>query len=302
MFNIQPYQIGNYFTIEKLNSDTDSEKLYSIYSVKNFNFEIFILILYPRDFSVENFAKTIQVYTHLGLDENPHFLRYISNSNDEMIVREKYIVLEFVEKTSLKKFLFNAGFFSEKLTKIIVWKIFHAIIDMHEKGIIHCKISLESFISDGNYNFKIFGFEFAEFIQEENEKQIKIKKDLIRLAILIIQLLTGKNDLERFENKIKSDKIKSDNQKEIQKKQKEKLNDFWTIVKSNNLEKIHVFTKELEDLINKMLLGTINDVKELLNLDWFNEVRTSIGRNEFEEYEQYMREQLKKYEEDDFEI
>ena len=109
-----------YFLIQKLNSNTNSEQICDIYSVKNIYSEIFILKSYRKGFSEAKLTKTAEIYAHLGKEENPYFLKYISNSKDELIVREKYIVLEFVEKGILKDFLLKAKFFSEKLAKISV--------------------------------------------------------------------------------------------------------------------------------------------------------------------------------------
>ena len=46
-----------------------------------------------------------------------------------------------------------------------------------------------------------------------------------------------------------------------------------------------------------MLSGKTVDIKKLLSHDWFEKVRTSIANNEFDLYEQYMKNELKKLEE-----
>ena len=196
-------------------------------------------------------------------------------------MREKYIVLEFVEKGILKDFLLKAKFFSEKLAKIIVWKIFHAVSHMHEKGIIHNKISLESIILNRFYDFKIVGFEYAEFIQVNEDNHIMFQSDILSLAILIIQLLTGKEDLKWIKNRLRPYIQKGD------------FKQFWYII---NIAGHYDFNPELKDLINTMLLGKIKNIKELLSHDWFDKVRESIKTNTFEEYERYMLSELKKYE------
>ena len=156
-------RFGNdYLEIEKLSVNESSE----IYIVQNVSSEIYTLKLYKKEFSEKKFAKQIEIYTRHGQLESPYFLKYISNSKDEFIAREKYIVLELVEKGDLMDCLLSAKLFSPKLTKIIVWKLIHGINQMHSRGIVHRKISIEKIFLDKFYNLKIAGFDHSKIVKE----------------------------------------------------------------------------------------------------------------------------------------
>lgn len=268
-------RFGNdYLEIEKLSVNESSE----IYIVQNVSSEIYTLKLYKKEFSEKKFAKQIEIYTRLGQLESPYFLKYISNSKDEFIAREKYIVLELVEKGDLMDCLLSAKLFSPKLTKIIVWKLIHGINQMHSRGIVHRKISIEKIFLDKFYNLKIAGFDHSKIVKEG---QINLfKYDIFDLGMMIIQLLTGKPNM-----KIIRDKIKLATQKG-------NFESFWNILEAQGL---YDFTPELKDLVTQMLSGKIAGITKLLSHDWFATLR-NITQNEFELYEQFMKNELRRYE------
>jgi serine/threonine protein kinase len=191
-----------YYEIEKLASDGCSD----IYSVQKLDSGIFALKLFKKGFSEEKFAKQIKIYSLLGQEGSPFFLQYISNSKDESIVREKYIVLEFVEKGELKNYILSGKFFPEKLAKIAVYKILDGISEMHKMGIVHKKISIENIFLDRFYNFKIGDFGCAEFVG--GDQKHLFTEDILDAGMVIIQLLTGKFELKIIRDKLKTAIIK----------------------------------------------------------------------------------------------
>ena len=272
----------HYYLIEQLNSDTDSAKFYEVFSVlKNFS-EIYALKLFRKGYNDLDIKKEIEIYGLLTKQESPYFLKYISNSKDELIVKEKYIVLEFAEKGTLKDYILLGKFFSERTVKILTWNIFQAFIQLHEIGIVHKKISLENILLDKFYNLKIGGFGFAEFIENEETKEKNrenaFKEDIYNLGFLIIQLLTRKLEFKNINDNIKSI-IKH-----------KKFEAFWVIVVSQTEVELN---REVKDLINIMLSKQISDLRTLLNHNWFNELRASINKKEFTIYEQFMKKELK---------
>ena len=260
-----------YDEIEKLNSTVSSDT----YKVRKKFSGIYALKLFKKEFSDKKLKRQIDIYAHLGKEENPYFLKYISSSEDEMIVRDKYIVLELVEKGDLENFLLSGNYFSEKMAKFMIFKIILPIQQMHTMGIAHRNLSVKNILLDSSYNFKIAGFDHAIFIKEE-QKQI-LKEDIINIGFLIIQLLTGK-----FNKKI----IKQKMQLAIKKGNYEL---FWNVLEGQGE---YNFSLELKDLINTILSEKISDIETLLSHDWFDAVR-KISQNKFILYEQLMKDKLK---------
>ena len=266
-----------YYEIEKLASDGYSD----IYSVQKLDSGILALKLFKKGFSEGKFAKQIKIYSLLSQEGSPFFLKYISNSKDELIVREKYIVLEFVEKGELKNYILSGKFFPEKLAKIAVYKIIGGISEMHRMGIVHKKISIEKIFLDKFYNFKIGDFGCAEFVGEDQKHLFK--EDILDAGIVIIQLLTGKLELKIIKDKIKT-AIKKGN-----------LKSFWRLIENQGG---FDFSPELKNLLSLMFAGQITDIRKLLNHDYFDKIH-SICPDEFRLHEQFMRNELKKYEGDE---
>ena len=278
MFKTPPRKFGyKYYEIELLTFNECSD----IYSVQKLDSGIFALKLFKKGFPEEKFAKQIKIYSLLGQEGSPYFLQYISNSKDESIVREKYIVLEFVEKGELKNYILSGKFFPEKLAKIAVYKIIGGISEMHRMGIVHKKISIEKIFLDKFYNFKIGDFLCAEFVGEDQKHLFK--EDILDAGIVIIQLLTGKLELKIIKDKIKT-AIKKGN-----------LKSFWRLIENQGG---FDFSPELKNLLSLMFAGQITDIRKLLNHDWFDKIH-SICPDEFRLHEQFMRNELKKYEGDE---
>ena len=266
-----------YYEIEKLASNECSD----IYSVQELNSGIFALKLFQKGFLEKKFATQIKIYSLLGKEGSSFFLKYISNSKDELIVREKYIVLELIEKGQLKNYVLSGKFFPEKLAKVAVYKIIYTVSEMHKMRIAHKNISIENIFLDRLYNFKIGGFEYAEFVGEEQKNSFI--GDIFNVGMLIIQLLTGKLELKIIRNKIKT-AIKKGNFKS-----------FWRIIENQGE---FDFSPELKDLVNQMLSGKITDIHKLLSHDWFDKIH-NMSPNEFKLLEQFMKNELRKYEGDE---
>ena len=283
MFDSSPLQkFGyKYLPIEKLSSSESSD----IYSVHSSPYEIQTLILFNKGFTEEKFAKQLEIYSRISQNKSSYFFKYISNSKDELIVREKYIVLEFTRKDELKKYILSGKFFSEKLAKIIIKKIIDGISEIHKMGIIHKKISVDNIFFDGFFNFKIGGFDNAEIVGQNNNKKL-FKQDIYCLGMILIQLLAGKPEIKVIKDKLKL-AIKKGN-----------FDSFWKIIESQGEYK---FTKELKDLVNQMMSGQILDIQKLLNNKWFDEVQ-NIDKKQYELYEQFMNKELKKYETEENEV
>ena len=273
---------NNYYEIERLNSD----KFPEFYSASDKSFNICIVKLYKRDYSPQKLANEIKIMSLLSQNGCPNVLRCISNSVDEMIVREKYIVMECAENGNLNKYILSGNFFGENITRILAWKIFHAVLYMHEMGIAHRAISTKNIFLDRFYNLKLGGFDSAIFFGIENENKNKgiykklIKEDIFKLGILIIQLLTGKLDPKSIKGPIKK-AIQSNN-----------LDAFWSIIDGQGR---YNFTPELKNLINLMLSRKIEDIRKLLSHDWFNKLK-KIDKCEIEKLDDYMKSELKKCE------
>ena len=139
-------------------------------------------------------------------------------------------------------------------------------------GIVHKKITVDNIFLDRFYNFKIAGFECAEIVGENNKEKL-FKKDILGLGMILIQLLTGKPEIKIIK--------------------KRNFNTFWKIIENQGE---YNFTKELKDLVNQMLSGQISDISKLLNHEWFDKVQ-NIDKKQYELYEQFMINELKKYEE-----
>ena len=270
-----------YLPIEKLSSSESSD----IYSVHSSPYEIQTLILFNKGFTEEKFARQLEIFSRISQNKSSYFFKYISNSKDELIVREKYIVLEFTRKDELKKYILSGKFFSEKLAKIIIKKIIDGISEIHKMGIIHKKISVDNIFFDGFFNFKIGGFDYAEIVDQNDNKKL-FKKDIFGISMILIQLLTGKPEMKIIKDKLKP-AIKNGN-----------FNSFWKIIESQGEFN---FTQELKDLIKQMMSGQILDIRKLLNHKWFDEVQ-NVDKKQYELYEQFMNNELKKYEGEESEV
>ena len=271
---------NNYYEIERLNSD----KFPEFYSARDKSFNICVVKLYKRDYSPQKLADEAKIMSLLSRNGSPNVLRYISNSVDEMIVREKYIVMEYAENGNLNKYILSGNFFGENITRIFAWKIFNSVLCVHEMGVAHRAISAKNIFLDRFYNFKLGGFDSAFFfgIENKNKEVTKklIKEDIFKLGILIIQLLTGKLDPKSIKGPIKK-AIQSNN-----------LDAFWSIIDGQGR---YNFTPELKNLVNLMLSRKIEDIRKLLSHNWFNKLK-KIDKCELGKLETYMKNELKKCE------
>ena len=140
---------------------------------------------------------------------------------------------------------------------------------------------------DKDYNVKIGGFQIAKVFGIENIKNIEciklFEEDIFKLSILLVQLISGRLDLNSIKGTIK---------KSIQ---KENFEYFWKIIKSQFIQSEVNISLELMDIVNIMLSHKTSDINILLNHDWFSGFN-SLSQSELKEMETYMIEELKKYE------
>ena len=277
-------RFGNsYYEIESLNMGVYPE----IYTVRDNSNNIYIIKNYQRDYPSSKILEEAKICSLLSKISSRFFLNYISNSIDEYYIREKYIVIEYAEKGSLNNYILLGNFFEEKLAKILMWKIILGVKIMHENGVAHRNILLKNIFLDRDYNVKIGGFEFAKMFGIENARNkdcIKLfEEDIFKLGILLVQLISGRLDLNTIKGTIK---------KSIQKGNFEY---FWKIIKSQYIQSEVNISLELIDLVNIMLSHKTSDINILLNHDWFSGFN-SLSQCELKEMEMYMIEELKKYE------
>ena len=274
-------KFGNsYLELEQLNMGVYPE----IFSVRDKSLNIYVLKIYKRDYSSAKLSNEAKICSLLSKKNSACFLKYISNSIDELIVREKYIVVEYAEKGDLKNYVFLGNFFCEKLAKIFMWKIINAVKIIHDNGIAHRNLSMKNIFLDGFYNVKIGGFECAIIFGNENKNKNKkvckklLEDDIYKLGILLLQLITGRSD------------IKSVVKQTIRKGNFEML---WQTIKSQYNQSEIDLSPELQDIINLMLSRKTCDINSLLTHDWFSGYN-KLSQCEIEELDAYMRQELER--------
>lgn len=275
---------GKYSEIQKINFEQSPE----IYIVNEEPSKAYFLKLFRKDCNPKKFSYQVKIHRKLNKKENPFFLKYISDSDAELIIREKYIVLEFAEKGSLSNYISGGNFLNEKMAKIVSWIVFKAIMFIHELDIAYGRISIKNIYLDGNYNIKIGGLDSAKMLDNVNKNKIKeyYLKDISALGLLLIQLLTGKDLFDSsFGNANLVKKAISDIKKGNSKK-------FWEIIKMNS---DYNFTLELKELIENMFAEKISDMREILNHSWFSEI-SALDQKEFEKYKEELKSEFKKME------
>ena len=277
-------KFGNsYYELEKLNIDEYPE----VYTVRDKSLNIYIIKNYKKDLPSEKLIKEAKICALLSKKVPQFFLNYISNSIDEYYVREKYIVVEYAQKGSLNNYILLGNFFGEKLAKIIMWKILCGVKVIHENGIAHRTISLKNIFLDNNYNVKIGGFQYAILFGSENKNKkacLKLlEEDIYKLGILLVQLVIGKLELNFIKGLIKESI------------QKENFETFWKIIRSQCIQSEVNISPVLIDFVNLMLSRKISDINILLGHDWLSGFN-SLSQCGLEEMENYMKQEIKKYE------
>ena len=146
---------------------------------------------------------------------------------------------------------------------------------LHKIGLTQTDLKLDNILIDSNYNLKMAGFSSIQFIQDNNA----FHNDILQLAFLLLQLITGKCYLKKQESKI------------IKIIKKGKLEFFW---KSIELQNNQTFSKNIKELINKMFESNkINvNLDEIIHIDWFNDLQVNDNDN-------YMKNSFKQFEEEE---
>ena len=148
---------------------------------------------------------------------------------------------------------------------------------LHKIGLTQTDLKLDNILIDSNYNLKMAGFSSIQFIQDNND----FHNEILHLAFLLLQLITGKCYLKKQESKI------------IKIIKKGKLEFFW---KSIEMQNNQTFSKKLKELINKMFESNkINfNLDEIIHIDndWFNDLQVNDNDN-------YMKNLFKQFEEEE---
>lgn len=243
-----------------------------VYSVLDSSSKLYIIKSFPEESKHQKFLYEIEINKKLNTSENNEFfVRYISSSIEEFFALEKYIVFELCEKGPLSEYVKTCVHFEEIFLKIIFYKLLNIVFHMHRADVVHMDISLKNIFIDCSYNFKLGGFDHSLIVSDKKNKNIYFRKDIIDLAFVFIQILTGKI-LQN--NKIIKKIIQSGNS-----------HSFWKVVEIQPYCDFH-FPNDLKDLINKMLFKKdikLNDIENLLSHDWFKKIK-NLNKNELKEY------------------
>lgn len=217
--------------------------------------------------------------------------------------KKKYYIFEYALKGDLLKYaLTPPKFGDDQSTKYIFEKILKAVQAFHSIGICHLDIKLTNILLDDNYEPKISDFGLSKTFEESNNWKMKglvgtpgfkspqiklneeyngIKSDIFSLGITLFNLVFG--DIP-FKKEIETDNIYGYIK---EKKKKAELNKFWTNKKKKN--DISKLSEEFKKLFLKMVAFKEEDrptIKEILEDEWFNEIRNlnNEKKKELEEY------------------
>lgn len=253
-----------------------SEELFNIYEIKDSSDNKYILKLFLKRKYDSKIVNEIEkgMYINSHKEVNSSFVKYIT-SESEIKSKRTLIIYEFTETKTLEDLLIKKGFFDERLSLIIFWKIAELVDSLHKIGLTQTNLKLGNILIDKNYNIKIAGYSSVHFIKGKNT----FHSDIFQLAILLLQLLTGKYYLKKQESKILKI-IKKGN-----------FAFFWESIEIQNNQK---FSQKLKEYITKMLEPEKNNI----NLDdilhsknnWFNNIESKDNdiymKNKFKQFEE----------------
>lgn len=155
----------------------------------------------------KSFEKEFEIGFSL---DHPHIIKYLNKGNDKT---GTFIVTEYVDGKTLREHLKGGTIFSKEQLHKIINQIFEAITYLHKKNIIHLDLKPENILlSDTTGNIKLidFGFSYRDgqlpvktgtkkYISPEQSSQpekVSIKNDLYSIGVIIIELFTGKTDVD----------------------------------------------------------------------------------------------------------
>ena len=199
---------------------------------------------------------------------------------------DNFLLLKYASNGSLLDYIVEKGI-DESIAKIIFKKILHCINAIHESGVCHLDLKPDNILLDKKFEIKISDFGYSaskeKYDLEKLEKKVGncffkspemfqnisyngIKSDIFTLGITLYYLMEGMTLIFDLESKYKKKKeenvINKNNYKEyrnqILKDAKNKL------------------SEECNYVLNQMLKEKGEErpsIKDILNYDWFNEIK-----------------------------
>ena len=120
---------------------------------------------------VDRFIKEAEI---IKLFNHPNIIKLYSEGTWE---GGFYIAMEFIQGVSLKQFLLEKSFTSQKALEIIL-QVSYAICHLHSHGIIHRDLKPENIIITDTGQIKVIDFGIAQILKKEEER-ITIKKRIM---------------------------------------------------------------------------------------------------------------------------
>ena len=264
--------LSKYYLIEELGSDES----FDFFKVKDSSGNTYFLKLFIKGKYDQKLFNEIEKGMYLNAKEEVHsfFIKYITSESDTK-TKSTCIIYEFAGKKTLNDILMKKLFFEERLSLTIFGKIAELVDSMHKIDLTQTNLKLDNILIDSNYNLKMAGFSSIQFIQDNNA----FHNDILQLAFLLLQLITGKCYLKKQESKI------------IKIIKQGKLEFFWESIELQNNQ---TFSKNIKELINKMFESNkINvNLDEIIHIDWFNDLQENDNDN-------YMKNSFKQFEEEE---
>ena len=209
-----------------------------------------VLKLFKRSVPDEEFKIEATNSRILGVAQNLDFITYISSSVDDDNRDEKYIVYAYAEKGSLSDYLNAFMTFTLKEKKILFLQIAKIIQNLHLLNYCHLNINFSKFFLSRQFHLKLGNFASAKFFfNNEYESQKSQKDDIKSLGILLLNLITDKQDFAYEKN-------------------------FWDLIKLDKTE--FLLSQEFIDLIDSMLDNNYEnrpDFQTIYNSAFFNDIR-----------------------------
>ena len=217
----------------------------------------------------EHYIRERNILLDLLNNNNPHDDDYIIKLRNDNIILDfmgqfplssNYLLFDYLNNGNLNEYIYNSENytpFAENFVKIIGYKLLKGLKTIHHKRICHNKIELKNIMFDHDFNPIII--HFSEATRNNNN----FRKDFIGFAEVLGQLMTsGKMVNIRYEKEKKHFVIIDPFQRKINDKK------FWDMNKNISTQFLNLF-----NLLVKSKKPLIID--ELLNNEWFNEVRNN---------------------------
>ena len=254
------------------------------------------------------FHSEIEILNFLKKTNNPFIINLVNNGKGNIfftnnsLEKKQYIILEYASKGDLCKYIYliKQGL-SEKYSKVIFAKILRGVLSFHQAGICHRDLKMDNILLDDNFNPKICDFGFAKFNAGNLDEILGtpkyaapeilsglpydgIKADIFSLGVLLLSLVTS-----HFCFKLAF--IRDPLYRYIIARRYKK---YWELV-SNQIKGV---SEELKNLYNKMISFRPEErptIKEILNDEWFKEIR-DLNNEQLKELEKEILDEFLKRE------